>query len=83
VSTATAVRDYAALAGDADALNEMLKNAGQEKSLLFPEEKAELEAKIEGLPPEGEARESWILKNAGGFTWDEAAGKYRATPRTK
>jgi hypothetical protein len=78
------LRDFAALAGDADALNSLL-----EAMVISPNDSAthltssdwnELANMIEGIPAAIDARPAWFRDNRGYFTWDEAVRKYRVLP---
>jgi hypothetical protein len=74
-------RNAAALAGDSDALNQLLDVMAATKYDGGIEWK-ELDPLIEGLPPEEPGRRAWLLENAGKFLWDNGTGKYRSTPKS-
>jgi hypothetical protein len=74
-------RNAAALAGDCDALNQLLDVLAATKYDGGIEWK-ELDPLIEGLPPEEPERRVWLLENAGKFLWDNGTGKYRSTPKS-
>jgi hypothetical protein len=75
------LRGYAALAGDANALNELLEakavGSKDDAAQLTDAEWAELASMIDGIPQEDQARTAWLRENRGYFTWDETARKYR------
>jgi len=69
------VATFAALAGDIVALSRVVDGHGRES--LLANEREELFALIEGLPPSGPERDSWLTANSSFLEWDESKGRYR------